>query len=127
MKIGICLVVWLSAVACAQARGSDVQNQQAVGFLPMASERLSNVNSPGYIVPKPNKIGRDPMLRANFSNAKADVVDDMRATSTFAQPEATNTTTPDQRLIVLAALGLVVLQLQRKHRSLLQRRITPSS
>lgn len=129
MKIGIGLLVWLLAAAYAQASGSDAQNQQAVGFLPMASERLSNVSAPGYVVPKPNKTRREPMLRANFSSAKAGVIDDVGATSTstFAHPEAANTATPDQRLIVLAALGLIVLQLQRKHKSLLRRRITPSS
>jgi hypothetical protein len=126
MKIGKFLLVWLLAAACANASASDAQNQKAAGF-PMDSGHLPNVNSPGSIVPKPNKIRRNPVLRANFPDAKADVVDNMGATSTFAETEATNTPTPDQRLIVLAALGLIVLQLQRKHKSLLQRRITPSS
>jgi len=93
----------------------------------MDSEHLSKTNSHGSIVPTPDTIKRNPVMRANFPYAKDDVVDEMRGTSTFAQQEATNTPTPDERLIVLAALGLIVLQLQRKHKSLLQRRITPSS
>jgi hypothetical protein len=126
MKIGKFLLVWLLAASCANASGSDVQSQKAAGF-PVDSGRLANLNSPGSLVPKPNKMRRNPVLRANFPDAKADVLNDMGATSTFAKTEATNTPSPDQRLIVLAALGLIVLQLQRKHKSLLQRRITPSS
>jgi hypothetical protein len=128
MKIGKFLLVWLFAAACANASGSDAQSRQAAGFLPMDSERSSsNVSSRGSIVPKPNKIRRNLLLRANFPDTKVDVVGDMGATSTVVQQEATNTPAPDERLIVLAALGLIVLQLQRKHKSLLQRRLTPSS
>jgi hypothetical protein len=127
MKIGKLLLVSLFTAACANASGSDSQIQRSGGFHPMDSERLSYVNSPGSIGPKPDKIGRNPVLRANFPSAKADVVDDMRATSAFAEQETASTATPDERLIVLAALGLIVLQLQRKHKSLLQRRITPSN
>ncbi len=127
MKIGKLLLVWLLAAASANASGSAAHGQQALGFLPTDSERFSDVNPPGSIAPKPNTIRSNPVLRANFPNANVDVVDDMGATSTFAQQEATNAATPDERLIVLAALGLIVLQLQRKHKSLLQRRITPSS
>jgi hypothetical protein len=127
MKIGKLLLVWLFAAACANASGSAAQNQQTGGFLPMGSEQPSNVTSPGSIVPKPSKIKRNPLLQASFPNAKADVVDDMRATSTIVQQEAANAATPDQRLMALAALGLIALQLRRKHRSLLQRRISPSS
>jgi hypothetical protein len=127
MKIGKLLLLSLLAAASANASGSSAHGQQALGFLPTDSERLSELNPPGSIAPKPNTTRRNPVLRANFPNARVDIADDMRATSTFAQQEATNTATPDERLIVLAALGLIVLQLQRKHKSLLQRRITPSS
>lgn len=126
MKIGKLLLVWLLAAASANASGSAAHGQQALGFLPTDSERFFDVNPPGSIAPKPNTLRGNPVLRANFPNANVDV-DEMGGTSTIAKQEATNTATPDERLIVLAALGLIVLQLQRKHKSLLQRRITPSS
>jgi hypothetical protein len=124
MKIGKLLLVWLLAAASAHAGGSAARGQEALGFLPTDSERFSDVSP---IALKPNTIRRNPVLRANFPDAKVDVANGMRSTSTFSQQEATNTPTPDERLVVLAALGLIVLQLQRKHKSLLQRRITPSS
>jgi hypothetical protein len=127
MKIGKLLLVWLLAAASAHASGSAARGQEALGFLPTDSERFSDVNPVGSIAQKPNTMRRNPVLRANFPDAKVDVANGMRSTSTFSQQEATNTPTPDERLVVLAALGLIVLQLQRKHKSLLQRRITPSS
>jgi hypothetical protein len=49
----------------------------------------------------------------------------MRETSTFVQQQAAKPGALDDCLIVLAALGLIVLQLRRKHNSLPQRRIAP--
>jgi hypothetical protein len=63
--------------------------------------------------------------QANVADFSSDVVKDVRATSVFVQEQATKAGTPDGWLIALAALGLVVLQLRRKHRSLPQRRIAP--
>jgi hypothetical protein len=124
MKFSKLLLIGMLAAACANA---NAQDQPAVGSFAMDSELLSTVTSPGSIVPKPDKVRRNPVLRANFPNAQGGAINNMRDTSTFGQQEATNSPTPDQRLIVLAGLGLIVLQLQRKHKSLLQRRITPSS
>jgi hypothetical protein len=56
--------------------------------------------------------------QANVVDLSSDVVKDMRATSVFVQEQAAKAGTPDCWLIALAALGLVVLQLRRKHRPL---------
>jgi hypothetical protein len=56
--------------------------------------------------------------QANVVDLGSDVVKDMRATSVFVQEQAAKAGTPDCWLIALAALGLVVLQLRRKHRPL---------
>jgi len=53
---------------------------------------------------------------ANFADFGGDMIRDIRATSAG---------TPNGWLIALAAFGLVVLQLRRKHKSLPQRRIFP--
>jgi len=63
--------------------------------------------------------------QANIADFSGDVVKDMRATSAFVQEQAAKAGTPNRWLIALAAIGLVVLQLRRKHRSLPQRRIAP--
>ena len=60
---------------------------------------------------------------AQTSDVVTDVVKDVRATSVFVQERASKAGTPDGWLIALAALGLIGLQLRRKHRSLPQRRI----
>jgi hypothetical protein len=63
--------------------------------------------------------------QGNFSDFGGDVLKDIRATSIFVQEQAMNAGTPKGWLIALAACGLVVLQLRRKHKSLPQRRIVP--
>jgi hypothetical protein len=63
--------------------------------------------------------------QANFAEFSGDVVKDMKATTAFVQEQAAKAGAPNGWLIVLAAFGMVVLQLRRKHRSLPQRRIAP--
>jgi hypothetical protein len=63
--------------------------------------------------------------QANFAEFSGDVVKDVKATSAFVQEQAAKAGAPNGWLIVLAAFGMVVLQLRRKHRSLPQRRIAP--
>jgi hypothetical protein len=63
--------------------------------------------------------------QGNFSDFGGDVLKDIRATSVFVEEQAINAGTPNGWLIALAACGLVVLQLRRKHKSLPQRRIVP--
>jgi hypothetical protein len=63
--------------------------------------------------------------QANFAEFSGDVVKDVKATSAFVQEQAAKAGAPNGWLIMLAAFGMVVLQLRRKHRSLPQRRIAP--
>jgi hypothetical protein len=123
------LLVCLFAAANSNASASDAQNQQAVGSFSMDSEGGSALNSPAPTLPKPSRHGRNPVLQGNFSNIKANikggVVIQMRATSAFVREEAAKPGALDDWLILVAAFGLVVLQLRRKHKSLPQRRITP--
>jgi hypothetical protein len=125
MKSCKLLLVCLFAAAYTSAGASDAQNQQAVGSSWVDSESASAENSPAPTLPKPSKHGRNPTLRSSLSSIKGGVVKEMRATSTFVQQEAAKPGALDDWLIVLAALGLIVLQLRRKHKSLPQRRITP--
>jgi hypothetical protein len=113
------------AAAYTGAGASDAQNQQGAGSYSADSESVSAVNSPAPTLPKPSKHGRNPTLRSSLSNIKGGVVKEMRETSTFVQQEAAKPGALDDCLIVLAAIGLIVLQLRRKHNSLPQRRIAP--
>ena len=89
--------------------GMDFSAQSGLsgGFLPLTTDMLL----------------RPPAAaRANFSDFSGDVIRDVRATSAFVRKQ-TWQARHDGRLITLAAIGLVVLQLRRKHKSLPQRRI----
>jgi hypothetical protein len=125
MKSCKLLLVCLFAAACSSASAAATQNQQAVGSDWVDSENVSAVNSPAPTLPKPSRLGRNPTLRSSLSKIKGGVVKEVRETSTFVQQEVAKPGTLDDWLIVLAALGLIVLQLRRKHKSLPQRRIMP--
>ena len=73
----------------------------------------------------PSKIQRKPIAHAGLSKIKRGVVKEIKATSAFVQQQAAKAETSDGRLIALVLIGLVILQLRRKHKSLPQRRIVP--
>jgi hypothetical protein len=62
---------------------------------------------------------------SRLADLKDDVVQDVRATTTFVQEQANNANNRSRWLTALAGCGLVMLQLRRKHKSLPQRRIAP--
>jgi hypothetical protein len=125
MKSCNLLLVCLLAAAYTSAGASDTQNQQAAGSFAIDSQNPPGVNSPAPTVPKASNHGRNPVLRSDLSNIKRGVVKQMRATSAFVREEAAEPGALDDWLMVLAAIGLIVLQLRRKHKSLPQRRIMP--
>jgi hypothetical protein len=66
-------------------------------------------------------------LRAqgNFDGIKGTVVKEMRATKAFVKENVVKEESADGKLMLLAAIGMIVLQLRRKHKSLPQRQIAP--
>jgi hypothetical protein len=119
------LLICLFAAAYANANSPDAQTQQAVGPLAISPESPPAVDSPAQTVPKPGKRGRNHSPRGSLAYIKRGVVKELRATRAFVQQQAANTEAFDGWLIALAAFGLIVLQLRRKHKSLPQRRIAP--
>jgi hypothetical protein len=119
------LLICLLAAANANANSPDAQTQQAVGSPAVSAESQPTMDSPAQTVPKSGKRGRNQAPRGRLSYIKRGVVKEMRATSAFVQQQAANTEAFNGWLIALAAFGLIVLQLRRKHKSLPQRRITP--
>jgi hypothetical protein len=123
----VCLFVTVhtNAIARTSAISSDAQTQQAVGSSAIDSTTLTMADVPAQTAPVPSKIQQKPVAHARLSKIKRGVVKEIKATTAFVQQQAVKTETSDGRLIALVLIGLVVLQLRRKHKSLPQRRIVP--
>jgi hypothetical protein len=123
----ICLsvTVYTNASARTSAIGSDAQTQQAVESSAINSTTSTTADVSAQIAPVPSTIQQKPVAHARLSKIKRGVVKEIRATTAFVQQQAVKTETSDGRLIALVLVGLVILQLRRKHKSLPQRRIVP--
>lgn len=62
--------------------------------------------------------------QSNLDGLRGTVVKEMRATKAFVK-ENVKEESADRGLMLLAAIGMIVLQLRRKHKSLPQRQIAP--
>jgi hypothetical protein len=124
--LGKVVLVCLLGTVCASASNSDSQ-----GFLPAAASLAGNPASShaasvtAQSAVKPGKSRRKQVAQANLASFSGGVVQEIRATSELVEEGAAKAGTSDSWLVMLAALGLVVLQLRRKHKSLPQRRIAP--
>jgi hypothetical protein len=63
--------------------------------------------------------------QGNLAGFKGTVVKEMRATKAFVKKNVVKEESADSWLLLLAAIGMIVLQLRRKHNSLPQRQIAP--
>jgi hypothetical protein len=119
------LLILVLATSHASASSSDAPIQPAHISFAMNSASASAVNFSAQTALIAGGLRGTEITQANLADFRGNVVDDMRATSAFVQEQAAKAGTPDGWLIALAAFGLVVLQLRRKHKSLPQRRIAP--
>jgi hypothetical protein len=62
---------------------------------------------------------------SNLAGLKGTVVSEMRATKAFVKENVGKQGNADRGLMLLAGVGLIALQLRRKHKSLPQRPIAP--
>jgi hypothetical protein len=71
--------------------------------------------------------GKQTALRAqgNLDGFRGTVVKEMRATKAFVKENVGKEESADRGLMLLAAIGMILLQLRRKHKSLPQRQIAP--
>jgi len=71
--------------------------------------------------------GKQNALRAqsDLDGFRGTVVKEMRATKAFVKENVVKEESVDRKLMLLAAIGMIVLQLRRKHKSLPQRQIAP--
>ncbi len=119
------LLVLVFATSHVSASSSEAPTQPAHISFAMNSASTSTVNFSAQTGLIAGGLRGTEITQANLADFGGDVVDDIRATSAFVQVQAAKAGTPDGWLIALAAFGLVVLQLRRKHKSLPQRRIGP--
>ncbi|HTB90523.1 MAG TPA: hypothetical protein VK743_21325 [Steroidobacteraceae bacterium] len=63
--------------------------------------------------------------QGNLDGFRGTVVKEMRATKAFVKENVVKQESVDRKLMLLAAIGMIVLQLRRKHKSLPQRQIAP--
>ena len=130
MKSCRLVLVCLFATASAGAANSDAHlhsphasfARHTAGASVIDFSSQSGLNS-GFLPLTTDMLLGPVAARATFSDFSGDVIRDVRATSAFVRKQAAKARAHDRRLIALAAIGLVVLQLRRKHKSLPQRRI----
>jgi hypothetical protein len=115
----------MSATSSDAQAQQDAQTHQAAGSIATNPATVALPDSPAQSAPSPNKLRNKSAARSSLSKIKRGVVTEIKATSAFVQQQAANAETSDGRLIALVLIGLVVLQLRRRHKSLPQRRIVP--
>ena len=119
-----------SLLICALAIFSATAHSSGTRPLPAPASRAAYPPSAGvdYTAQTTVRAGRlrgVSTTRTHLADLGGDMVKDIRETSAFVQEQAIKAGTPNGWLIALAACGLVILQLRRKHKSLPHRRISP--
>jgi hypothetical protein len=119
------LLICVLATFSASANSSDARPLPHHASLAVNSATATAVDVSAQTALSAAKLRGALTPQAKVADFSRDVVEDVKATTVFVQEQATKVATLDRWLIALAALGLVVLQLRRKHRPLPQRRIAP--
>jgi hypothetical protein len=104
------------SVAVARAPNGSIANNPAAGAA------LEN-QAPAVKRTHAKQTARQP--HSTLSSLKGTVVTEMRATKAFVKENVVEPASADRGLMLLAATGMIVLQLRRKHKSLAQRPIAP--
>jgi hypothetical protein len=115
----LCILATTNAIA----NTSDLDVQLA--HFSFAASAFQTDLLPAQAAPIASRVRGADMEQANFADFSGGVVGEMRATSIIVQNHVAKARISDDWLIALVALGLVILQLRRKHKSLPQRWIAP--
>jgi hypothetical protein len=122
MKRGESLLIGLLAISGASADSLDLRPPPHAPQGASISDRPVQISSAGLGARRQR--GRQA-TGGRLAHLKDDMVQEVRATTTFVQEQANNAGSRSRWLTALAGCGLVMLQLRRKHKSLPQRRIAP--
>jgi hypothetical protein len=119
------LLLLLCIAAISSPCSSAAIGQPSLG--PTADNSVSGVALDGPAPAAQRVHGKQTALRAqgNLDGLRRTVVKEMRATKAFVKENVVKEESADRRLMLLAAIGMIVLQLRRKHKSLPQRQIAP--
>jgi hypothetical protein len=109
---------------------SSASSTAAIGdpsFSPTANNSVSGIVLETPALAAQRVHGKQTTLRpqANLTGIRGTVVKEMRATKAFVKKNVVKEESADSWLMLLAAIGMIVLQLRRKHNSLPQRQIAP--
>ena len=112
------------------AATSSASSTAAIGPLsygPTADNSVSGIALEGPAPTARRMHRKQTALRAqiNLAGFRGTVVKEMRATKAFVKKNVVKGESADSWLMLLAAIGMIVLQLRRKHNSLPQRQIAP--
>jgi hypothetical protein len=94
---------------------------------PTAGNSVSGVALDSHKTAAQRGRGKQTALRTrgHLDGFKGTVVKEMRATEAFVKENVVKQESADRRLMLLAAIGMIALQLRHKHKSLPQRQIAP--
>jgi len=117
----------LLILICIAAISSSTAAIGRASIGPTADSSVSGVALEGPAPTAQRVRGKQASLRAqgNLDSFKGTVVKEMRATKAFVKENVVKEESVDRKLMLLAAIGMIVLQLRRKHNSLPQRQIAP--
>ena len=118
-------LITLVCVAAISGAGTAAAGQTSLA--PTADNSVSRVALEGTAPAAQHARAKQAALhpQGNFDGIKGTVVKEMRATKAFVKESVVKEDNVDRKLMLLAAIGMVVLQLRRKHKSLPQRQIAP--
>jgi hypothetical protein len=118
--------LFLLCIAAASSASSAAAVSH-VSYDPTADNSASGISLDDPAQAATRVHGKQTTLRTqtNLTGFRGTVVKEMRATKAFVKKNVAKEEGADSWLMALAAIGMIVLQLRRKHKSLPQRQIAP--
>jgi hypothetical protein len=119
--------IFLVCIAATFSASSTAATDPISSYGPTANHSIGGGAPEGSAPAAQRMRGKQTSLRAqtNLAGFKGTVVKEMRATKAFVKENVVKQGSADRKLMLLAAIGMIVLQLRRKHKSLPQRQIAP--
>jgi hypothetical protein len=117
------LLILICIAAISSLCGTAAISRPSIG--PTADNSVSALESSAPATPRVRGKQAAPRAQGNLDSFKGTVVQEMRATKAFVKENVVKEESVDRKLMLLAAIGMIVLQLRRKHKSLPQRQIAP--
>jgi hypothetical protein len=117
----------LLILICTAAISSGTAAIGHPSYDPTAGNSVSGVALDSHKTAAQRARSKQTALRTqgHLDGFRGTVVKEMRATEAFVKANVVKEQSADRRLMLLAAIGMIALQLRHKHKSLPQRQIAP--